>query len=394
MFLGIPHAERFLGLHHQADGSDVTGGALEVLLQFLGLHGAKLARLDQREQLGFVHRLVAAQESYDRLFLSLGAVFAGFLRHVGHRFDVLLGGNVQELRHIGDGSLAGRVDEQRLAVAFRLEVFDWGQLRGGLLHIRGVVALLAADDLILARRGAHHELLRLRSAHRAGVRVDHHVLQPAAVEDAAVGVVVLEIRDVEPGGVHVERVRVLHDELAHAQQARLGTGLVAELGLNLIPDLGKLLVAAQFLAGDRGHDLFMGHAQAKFGALAVFQAKHVVAHHRPAPALLPKFARVERWEEELLADLVHFLADDPHDFLGRAIAEEQERVNARAQLSDVSRADEELVTGDLGISRGLAKSRNKEFRPAVHGFIKSRVASSESRATGRRSFRKGIRYCK
>ena len=96
---------------------------------------------------------------------------------------------------------------------------------------------------------------------------------------------VLEVGNVEPRGINVERVRVLHDELAHPQQARLGTRLVAELGLNLIPDLRQLLVAAQLLARDVGHDFFVGHAQTKVGALAILEAKHVLAHHRPAPAL-------------------------------------------------------------------------------------------------------------
>ena len=81
-------------------------------------------------------------------------------------------------------------------------------------------------------------------------------------------------------------------ELADAQQAGLGAGLVAELGLDLVPDLGQLLVAAQLVAGDGGHDLFVGHAEAELGALAVLEAEHVVAHAGPAAGLLPDLARV------------------------------------------------------------------------------------------------------
>ena len=51
----------------------------------------------------------------------------------------------------------------------------------------------------------------------------------------------------------------------------LRTRLVAKLGLNLVPDLRKLLVAAQFLAGDIGHDLFVGHAQANSAPLRSFR---------------------------------------------------------------------------------------------------------------------------
>ena len=90
----------------------------------------------------------------------------------------------------------------------------------------------------------------------------------------------------------------------------LGAGLVAELGLDLVPDLGELLVAAQLLAGDVGDDLFVGHGEAELGALAVLQAEHVVAHAGPAAALLPDLFRVEGGKIELLADAVHLLADD------------------------------------------------------------------------------------
>ncbi len=49
----------------------------------------------------------------------------------------------------------------------------------------------------------------------------------------------------------------------------LGARLVAELGLDLIPDLRELLVAAKLLAGDVGHDLLVGHGEAELGALAI-----------------------------------------------------------------------------------------------------------------------------
>ena len=70
---------------------------------------------------------------------------------------------------------------------------------GGLLEIRGVAAALADGDEILAGVGGHHELVRLAAAHGAGVRFHHGVLQAAAIEDAAVGLVVLLVGGVEPG---------------------------------------------------------------------------------------------------------------------------------------------------------------------------------------------------
>ena len=54
-----------------------------------------------------------------------------------------------------------------------------------------------------------------------------------------------------------------------------GARLVAEFGLNLIPDLRQLFVAAQLAAGDHCHDFFVRHAQTHLRALAVLEAKHI-----------------------------------------------------------------------------------------------------------------------
>ena len=157
----------------------------------------------------------------------------------------------------------------------------------------------------------------------AGVGLDHDEREAAAGEDGAVGLVVLTVALVQAGGVDVEGVGVLHRELAHAQQAGLGARLVAELGLDLVPDLRELLVAAQLVARDGGHDLFVGHAQADVGALAVLEAEQIVAKDGPAAALLQRSRGNQRREEELLADLVHLLADDGDDLVQRALAEEE-----------------------------------------------------------------------
>src|SRR5271157_5744687 len=314
------------------------------------------------EKFCFVELIVSAQENYNGRNASVE-----LRRNIRERLKHRVFWHVQIGRHVLNAFQVRRRNQPLWQSGSLIDVRRT-YLRSRLLHIRRVPALLAAHDQVLARRSPHHEFLRLRSAHGARVRIDHHVLQSAAVEDAAVGVVILEVRNVKPGRINVERVGVLHDELTHAQQARLGARLVAKFGLNLIPDLRQLLVAAQFLARDVGHDFLMGHAQTKVGALAILEAKHVVAHRRPAPALFPNFTRIQRRQVELLPDLVHFLADDARDLLNSAIAEEQERIDPSAQLTNVSRADQQLVTSNFGISRSLAKSGNKELRPAVHDY--------------------------
>ena len=176
----------------------------------------------------------------------------------------------------------------------------------------------------------------------------------------------LLVGNIEPRRVDVERVRILHHELPHPQQPRLRARLVSKLARNLIPDLRQLLVAAQFLARDLGHDFFFRHAEAHVGAFAVLQAKQIVAHQRPASTRLPNLARMQRGHKKLLPDPVHLLAHNGDDLVERPVSEKKIRVNTRRQLPNVARPHEKLVAGYFGLRRRLAQCRNEEFRPTMH----------------------------
>src|ERR1043166_2311005 len=126
------------------------------------------------------------------------------------------------------------------------------------------------------------------------MRLHDDVIETAAGEDPAVTFEGLAVGFVQPRRSQVEGIGILHDELPHAEQAALGTKLVAELGLDLIPDLRELLVAAQFATGDACHDLFVRHAEAQGTSEAIFQSKQIVAHPTPAAGPLPYLSRVER----------------------------------------------------------------------------------------------------
>src|SRR5271167_4145518 len=102
----------------------------------------------------------------------------------------------------------------------------------------------------------------------------------------------LLIADVQPSGIEVKGIRVLHHELTQAQQARFWPWLVAELRLDLVPDLRQLLVAAQLPARDLRYDFLMGHAEAQVTSPAVLETKHAVAHDLPAATGLPQFLGV------------------------------------------------------------------------------------------------------
>ena len=257
------------------------------------------------------------------------------------------------------------MDEFGEAVAGGGEVFYGGELAGGLFEICGVAGCGGGDE-VFTGFGVDHEFLGAGAAHGAGVGVYGYELEAAAGEDAAVGVVVLLVAEVEACLVDVEGVGVLHGELADAEEAGFGAGLVAELVLDLVPDLGELLVAAELVAGDGGDDLFVGHGEAELGALAVVEAEHVVAHGGPAAGLLPEFGGVQGGEEELLADLVHLFADDGDDLVEGALSEGEVAVNSGSELTDVAGAKKDFVAGDFGVCRSFAEGGDEELRPTMH----------------------------
>ncbi len=110
----------------------------------------------------------------------------------------------------------------------------------------------------------------------------------------------------------------------------------------------------------------MGHAQGELGAFAVLQAEQVVAEDGPAAAFFQDVAGKQSGQEELLADLVHFLTHDGDDLVQRALAEEEIRVDAGAELPDIAGAEQELVAGDLGIGGRFTERGNEKLGPTVH----------------------------
>src|ERR1035438_3725941 len=90
----------------------------------------------------------------------------------------------------------------------------------GFLKISRITTRGAVPDIVFARVRRHHEFVRLRASHSARMRLDNHVLQTAPVENLAISVVMLVVGGIQARGIDVEGIRILHNELAYAQQSR------------------------------------------------------------------------------------------------------------------------------------------------------------------------------
>ena len=169
-----------------------------------------------------------------------------------------------------------------------------GGLRGrrlGRLDVRGVVAVLARDDGVLARPDEHLELGARRAADGARVGLHHAVRQPHAVEDPHVRLAHALVALGRARLVGVERVRVLHVKLAPAEQPPAGPRLVAELHLHLVERLRQIAPAPHLAARDVGDNLFVRRPEVVVAALAVPKAQEHVAVEVPAARLLEVVGR-------------------------------------------------------------------------------------------------------
>src|SRR5262249_5385013 len=137
------------------------------------------------------------------------------------------------------GYLVDRALARRVHLGGRLEV---GGLRAARrspaarrrdLEVCGVLTLLAHRDDVLAALHEHLELRAGAAAHRAGVRGHHAIVEPEAVEDAPVSETHRLVALHRARIVHVERIGILHGELAAPEEPRARPRFVAILGLDL-----------------------------------------------------------------------------------------------------------------------------------------------------------------
>jgi len=215
---------------------------------------------------------------------------------------------------------------------------------------------MSEGDNVLAGGARRHVLVGAAAAHHPGVALHPVPGDAAAVEDPRVGRGVRLVGGVQAGAVTVEGVRVLHRELAHAQQAALRARLVAELGLDLVPALRQVAVRADLAGRVPGDDLLVGHAEHEVAAGAVLQAE--LLGERVAAGGLPDLGRVQDRHQHLLgADAVHLLADDRLDAPQHAQADRHDRVEAGGELPDEAGADHEDVADRLRVGGGIAQGR-------------------------------------
>ena len=201
------------------------------------------------------------------------------------------------------------------------------------------------------------------AADLARLRLDGTERETAPFEHAVVRLVHLSVALAQAVDVGVEGVRVLHQELAAAQQPEAWPQLVAVLPVDLVQVHRQVAVRRELLGDDRRDDLFGRGRQAEAGLLAIEEAEHERAVGRVATGPLPELERLQDRQQGLLrAGPIHLLAHDLLDLAQHPVSEREPRVDPGRDPADVSGADEQPVAVDLGIGRIVTQRAQEEGR--------------------------------
>ena len=185
---------------------------------------------ERLEQLHLVEPVVAAHEREDDAAVG----------HDRHRLRRRAGIHAEKLRDVLDRALLRRLD------------LLWpGQLLGEVG--RATAGPARSRDRPRSRRSrrsracsrpslGREEVLAPAAAHDPGLRLRPRRSRARSARRSGCSARMLPEALVEPGLVAVERVAVLHDELAKAEQRSARPGLVAVFRLKVVPELRQLLV--------------------------------------------------------------------------------------------------------------------------------------------------------
>ena len=307
--------------------------------------------------LDFVEGVVAADEQ---------ETFPSVADHDHQALHDAIGRDAQVIAHLFDAFPAGRRHLfERLS---RCGTRHAGCQRLGQLDVGGVVGVGTEGDRILAGIRQHVKLVRAGAADGTGVGRDRPEAQAEAREDPAVGLVHHPIRLFETRVVDVERVGVLHDELARPHHAEAGADLVAELGLDLVEVERQLAVAADLPARDVGDHLFVRRPEAEVALVPVTDLEHLRAEHVPPAGLLPQLGGLDRRHEQLDgAAAVHFLAYYGFDPAQHPEPERHPGVEPAPEPADEARAQHQGMAREFRLRRGLLQGRDEVLTDA-HGL--------------------------
>ena len=227
----------------------------------------------------------------------------------------------------------------------------------------------AINDGVFARGGDDLEFFTQIATNGATVSGHRAVAQAKTVKNAAIGGCHILVAGFGAVGVFVKAIRIFHDELTPAHQAKAGAAFIAKFGLNLIQIFRQLFIAFEFLAGNISHHFFAGGLNDEVAPVPILNTQQLWPHFFKAARFLPQLGGLHHRHGQLNgARFVHLFADDGFNLADDAQTQGHIVVNARPQFFDHARTGHELVADDFGVGRRFFERGNQKLR-SFHGFL-------------------------
>ena len=183
--------------------------------------------------------------------------------------------------------------------------------------------------------------------------------------------------------VEVERIGVLHQELARAHHAEARPHLVAELPLDVVEIERQVLVGADGRAKDFGDHLLVRRPIEHVALVPVADAQHLLAVVVVAAGFAPEIRRLDGRHQDLdRARAVLLLADDGANLVQDPDAERQPGVAARRLLPDHAGAQHEPMRDDLRLLGRLLQDRQEIAGKTHREAQMDQSAAEETPAAG------------
>ena len=247
--------------------------------------------------------MVTAQQGQDNFFI----------HHHNHGLYLIFGGGAAfDLLKRRDTTNTWCRESFRLIGATFIN--DDSKLRRSTLNVCHISTIWTSKHVIFARRRGNHKLDTCGTTHRPRRGLNRHRVKAKPLKNLHIRVVVGLKREVKPHVIQVETVRVLHRELSHAEKTTLGSRLISEFCLDLIPDLWQFFIRIQRRC-DAGKDFFVSHPESELDTTPISQTEHLIAHQIPPATLFPQRRWMHRRQKKFLTtDGIHFFPDDTCDF--------------------------------------------------------------------------------
>ena len=210
------------------------------------------------------------------------------------------------------------------------------------------------------------------AADRARLGAHGHGAQPHPGEGAQIGHEHLVVGFDGALFVEVERIGILHQELAAPHHAEAWSDLIAEFPLDMVENARHVLVGFCARAEDFGDHLLVGGTVQHLAFVAIRDAQHLLAIRLVAAALPPQLRRLNGRHEQLDgARAVLFLADDLLDLAQDAVTERQPGIDPRARLAGQPGPQHQPVGNDLRFL-GIVAQQWQKIAAEAHSLALTR----------------------